>query len=155
MNLVIVRHGYAERSAPSDAERRLTAEGEALVRETATIARRVLPSLGALVSSPLVRAKQTAEIWREAFGLSEPPIADATVGPGATSYSVTEIVASLDADTVAVFGHQPDVARLVLDFAVVGQVNFPFDPGTAAWISFNGKPRLKGGTLEMLLPGMK
>jgi phosphohistidine phosphatase len=155
MNILIVRHGIAERSAASDAERRLTSEGERLVRETATIARRVVPTIGALVSSPLVRAVQTAEIWREAFGLQTPPLVDQTVGPGATSFALTEIADSLNVETVSFFGHQPDVARLVLDFAVVGQVNFPFDPGTVAWISFNGKPRLKGGTLEMLLPGMK
>jgi phosphohistidine phosphatase len=68
MNLYLVRHGTASHVAPCDAERELTAEG----RREAEIVGRALMKLGvvhdAILASPLVRARQTAEIIAERLG---------------------------------------------------------------------------------------
>ena len=62
MKLYFLRHASASDVAPSDAERKLTKEGE----EEARIAGAALAELGVkpahIFSSPLVRARQTAEI---------------------------------------------------------------------------------------------
>jgi phosphohistidine phosphatase len=74
MNLLIVRHGIAvdrgDPAYPWDDDRPLTAEGIHKFR----IAARGLKALGVhperIVSSPLVRARQTAEILRDAVAPS-------------------------------------------------------------------------------------
>jgi len=62
MKLYFLRHATAADVAPSDAERPLTGEG----REEARIAGRALAKLGAkpgqILTSPLLRARQTAEL---------------------------------------------------------------------------------------------
>ncbi len=62
MKLYLLRHGTASDLASSDAERELTREGE----EEAQIAGSALAELGVkpshILSSPLARARQTAEI---------------------------------------------------------------------------------------------
>jgi phosphohistidine phosphatase len=67
MKLYLLRHGTASDVAPSDAERKLTREGE----EEAKNAGLALAELGAklshVLSSPLVRARQTAEIAARAM----------------------------------------------------------------------------------------
>lgn len=66
MKLYLLRHGTASDLASSDAERELTREGE----EEAQIAGSALAELGVkpshILSSPLARARQTAEIAAQA-----------------------------------------------------------------------------------------
>jgi phosphohistidine phosphatase len=70
MDLLIIRHGIAEArsSGGDDDSRRLTDEGRKKMRRGAKGLLRLLPELEALVSSPLVRARETAEILAEAYG---------------------------------------------------------------------------------------
>ena len=70
MRLCLLRHGSASDIAPSDAERKLTKEGE----EESRIAGAALAALGVkpahIFSSPLHRARQTAEIAARELKLS-------------------------------------------------------------------------------------
>lgn len=67
--LLLVRHAVAEdENALGDEARALTAEGRATFRQHARKLRRLTPLTG-IVTSPLVRAVQSAEILAEAFGL--------------------------------------------------------------------------------------
>ena len=70
MDLLIIRHGIAEArsSGGDDDSRRLTDDGRKKMRRGAKGLIRLLPELEALVSSPLVRARETAEIVAEAYG---------------------------------------------------------------------------------------
>ncbi len=69
MEVYILRHGIAEktRAGGSDAERALTQEGRQKLRQVLRLARsaEVNPSL--ILTSPLVRAVQTAEVAAEIF----------------------------------------------------------------------------------------
>src|ERR1017187_8054270 len=75
MKLHLVRHGTASSVAPTDAERELTSDG----REEARIAGAALAELDVsasyILSSPLVRARQTAEIVAEALKLNKDDVA--------------------------------------------------------------------------------
>ncbi len=69
MPLLLVRHAVAEDAHPlGDEARALTAEGRAAFRAHARKLARLTPMTG-IVTSPLVRAVQTAELLAEAFGL--------------------------------------------------------------------------------------
>jgi hypothetical protein len=68
MNIFILRHGIAaEPGAPgikTDAERPLIPKGEQRLREAAGAMEKMGLSFDAIISSPYLRAKQTAEIRR-------------------------------------------------------------------------------------------
>ncbi len=123
MRLILVRHAPAAPGAP-DALRPLTAVGQLVAREVGE--RLAAKHPDAVVSSPLLRACQTAEEIAEAAGLTA--LIDDRVGPGATVESVRAAVAERG-EVVVVVAHQPDCGEIVL--ALTGEtVTFP--PGGVA-----------------------
>jgi phosphohistidine phosphatase len=66
----------------------------------------------AIVSSPLLRARETAELIAQAAGVD--PRADDRLAPGATADDVKEAVAD-SGETVVAVGHQPDCSTIVLE----------------------------------------
>src|SRR5262249_20541253 len=73
MNLFILRHGIAadpgDPAYPNDSERPLTDEGERKLARISEAMARMELSFDLVLSSPYVRARQTAEIVAEALGL--------------------------------------------------------------------------------------
>ncbi len=61
MQLVLLRHGEAERDAASDSQRRLTARGEQEASATGLLLAPLLLGPLQVISSPYCRARQTAE----------------------------------------------------------------------------------------------
>lgn len=73
MKLLLVRHGKAEDlkefNAPVDDEKReLTPEGYLEIEQSAKVFRTVLPNVEVILSSPLIRAKQTATLIQQVYG---------------------------------------------------------------------------------------
>jgi phosphohistidine phosphatase len=107
----LVRHAHAE-SGDSDELRRLSARGRA---EAQALAQRLAthptpPSV--VLSSPLLRARDTAEAIADATR-SELRIDD-RLAPGATADALRDSVAAEDGP-VAVVGHQPDCSQIALE----------------------------------------
>jgi phosphohistidine phosphatase len=108
--IYLLRHGVAERKNGEDAKRRLTAEG----RRQAEAAGRALTALGAPVeaclTSPKLRASETAELACEALGI-EAEVAKSLAGG---DFDALEL-ASGRGEAMLV-GHEPDfsneIARL-------------------------------------------
>jgi phosphohistidine phosphatase len=119
MRLVIVRHAEAGPGKP-DEFRTLTPGG----REQARTLGRRLRELGlepdAIVSSPLLRARETAS----ALGLGAPEV-DERLAPGASPDDVRDAALGRG-ETVLVIGHQPDCGRAVA--ALAGSPEPPFPP---------------------------
>src|SRR6266849_5753535 len=106
MQLLIVRHAEAAPGSP-DELRPLTAEGREHARELGERLRAQGFEPDAVVSSPLLRARETAV----ALGLGEPEV-DERLAPGASSNDVRDAAAGRG-ETVIVIGHQPDCGRAV------------------------------------------
>lgn len=104
MRLVIVRHAEAASGQP-DELRPLTAEGRAQARALGERLRAAGVEPEAVVSSPLLRARETAR----ALALGEPMI-DERLAPGAAPDDVRAIAEDFTG-TVVVVGHQPDCGR--------------------------------------------
>ena len=117
MRLLIVRHAEAAPGEP-DELRPLTAEGRAHARELGERLRRDGFAADAVVTSPLLRARETAV----ALGLGEPEV-DERLAPGASPDDMRD-AASGRGDTVLLVGHQPDCGQAVLELAGV-EVRFP------------------------------
>ena len=123
MRLFVVRHAKAAPGEP-DAQRPLTEAGQAAAKALGE--RLAGEGLDAVISSPLVRARQTAEAIASAAGLTVQT--DDRLAPGATEESVRAAVEGRG-ETVVTVGHQPDCGEIVL--ALTGyQPAFP--PGGVA-----------------------
>jgi phosphohistidine phosphatase len=107
VRVFLVRHASAAPGTP-DEERPLTAEG--LAESDALAVRLAAEGLDAVLSSPLLRARQTAQVVARAAGL-EAVVHDG-LAPGATLASLRDAVAGRGA-AVAAVGHQPDCGNIV------------------------------------------
>jgi phosphohistidine phosphatase SixA len=118
--LFLVRHAEASPGEP-DELRPLTEAGRAVARALGERLRDERPE--AVLSSPLLRARETAEAIARAAGVA--PEADERLAPGADAETVRAVVAGRG-DPVVVVGHQPDCSEIV--FALTGRQE-RFKPG--------------------------
>ncbi len=117
MRCYFLRHGLAGdpgRWQGPDAERPLTDEGrERMAREAKTIDELGL-GLDAIVTSPLVRAKQTAQIVAERLKMNDRLIEDARVGLDFDASHLTSILADhSSASAIMLVGHDPSMSETI------------------------------------------
>lgn len=120
MQLYVVRHGIAidreDPKSPSDPERYLTPEGLKKTREVAQGFASLKISPNVFLSSPYVRAMQTAEIFAEALKFSKSKIKQTDVLlPGAEpSVFFRELLRTSRSEESAIcFGHAPHLDELI------------------------------------------
>lgn len=154
MNIYLVRHGAAEdkKFSQKDYDRELTEDGRKKMAAAAKNWKNLIPEFGGLVSSPLIRAFQTAEIVKKAYGIKEGVIKDERLGPGSRTEDLVALINELGMDDVAVFGHEPDFSTHVSRLISNSGAMIDFKKGAIAKISFAGKARISAGTLEFLIP---
>ena len=154
MHLLLIRHASAvARGTPGiqEADRPLTAEGARRFRKASKGLARILARPDVLLSSPLPRARQTAEIVAQAFGALAP--IDAPELVDGRFESVMRLVSTQrGAELVALVGHEPwlsaSLARLVGADDAGG---FALRKGGAALLELGGTARA-GATLIWLMP---
>jgi phosphohistidine phosphatase len=112
VRVILVRHAKAHPGAPDepDALRPLTESGHEAARMLGEMLADQHPD--AVVSSPLLRARETAADIASAAGL-EPEVAEG-LAPGATLASLRKAVEGRGGTVIAV-GHQPDCSEIVLE----------------------------------------
>lgn len=114
MKIAIMRHGPAEDFAPSgrDFDRTLTPKGRDRVRDVA----KALVSFGEapaeIVTSPLVRARETAAALLDVLGELPVEIARA-MEPGRDALGLVTSLFQEGRDNVVLVGHEPDLSDLV------------------------------------------
>jgi phosphohistidine phosphatase len=156
MRLLIVRHAAAvERGTPgvSEEERPLTPEGEKKFRRAAKGLARLEKPPRSILTSPLVRARQTAAIASEAWGKPAPKTLDA-LADGSVE-DVLDALAKLPASaTVALFGHEPQVSALAAELLGTPFSNrLAFKKGGVALVEIEGDPHAGGRLVWFLPPG--
>ncbi len=118
MHLYLIRHAIAEeldaKRWSEDRQRPLTVAGARRFKRAAGALVDLMESGGKvdrLLTSPLVRARQTAAILHKA-GLPE-PVEESVLAPGRTAARVLAVLRAHDAEAIAVVGHEPDLGRLL------------------------------------------
>jgi phosphohistidine phosphatase len=119
MRLILIRHGKAEdqvvfaKTGQDDTQRPLTREGRKLMRKGAKGLCRVCPKIDALVTSPLKRAVQTAEIIHRQYDQKPQFMELELLAPGGSATKLFAWIKAhdLDASTVALVGHEPDLGK--------------------------------------------
>jgi phosphohistidine phosphatase SixA len=109
--LFVVRHAEAAPGEP-DAQRRLTKSGRATAKALGKKLAKEHPD--AVISSPLSRARETAEAIASAAGVTVET--DERLAPGATADALRDAVRGRG-ETVVTVGHQPDCGEIVLALA--------------------------------------
>ena len=153
MRLLILRHATAVPSDTpdvADEDRPLTGRGRKRFKKAARGLAKVLRTPDLLLTSPLLRARETAEIAGKAWQLTptEEPLLAAGGSPEAL---LAAIVAHPEDSVVALVGHEPDMSRLLSH--VIGGVGerMPLKKGGAALIELD-HGAAGGGRLIWFMP---
>jgi phosphohistidine phosphatase len=114
--LWLLRHGDAEpHGARPDPERRLTERGAAQSRAAGAALKALKLTFDAVLTSPRVRARDTARLAVEPLGLDV--VDHEPLSGGFDREDALAVLAGFDADAkVLLVGHEPDFSQLVHDF---------------------------------------
>ena len=155
MKLLLLRHAAAMPAGTTgvfDDERPLTPSGKAAFRVAARGLARIVRRPDVLLTSPLARARATAEIAARAFKRIVP-----TLEPALADESVNGLVIALKAyplgATIALVGHEPGLSELLA--RVLGAAEgerFAFQKGGAALVDLPDGPAALGRLVWFLPP---
>lgn len=149
MKLYIMRHGPAgERGASAnDFERPLTADGQAETAQAAAGLKRLKVKPAAILTSPLTRARQTAELVAASLTPDIPPTVSDALASGATPGEIVKAVRSFDGDLL-IAGHDPDFSAL-FTYLLTGESRpfVDFSKSGVAAFEFRDRPERGAGTL--------
>jgi phosphohistidine phosphatase len=155
MELLIVRHAIAferdQRHWRDDGARPLSPAGRRRARKAAAGLKEFSESPDRLLTSPLMRAKQTAQILTEVAGW---PQAEETpeLSPGASALAMLTLLGKERCKSVAVVGHQPGLGRLLAACLLGDGADLAIEmkKNAVACLSFEGSPRAGRAVLEWL-----
>ena len=158
MNIYILRHGIAAKRGASnlqtDRRRPLTDEGEKKMRKIAKAMKAMELSFDLILSSPFLRAKQTAEIVTEAFKANKRLEFADELAVGANPKA---LLARLDRQRprprdVLVVGHEPYLSSLISTLLSGSpQLRIELKKGGLAKLSVTSLKASRQATLEWLL----
>ena len=156
MKLYLVRHGIAidraDPKSPAEVERFLTREGIKKTREVAegVYALGIRPAL--FITSPYLRASQTAEIFADVFEYAREKIrVDTELRPGSSPAEFLKNLAHLRVKEVIVFGHAPHLDQLIAQLVGARGVFTALKKAGVAALEFE-TPGTGKATLSWILP---
>lgn len=156
MDVYIIRHADAvpvgERGITSDEERPLSPEGEAQSRALAAALQRQDVHLDKVLSSPLVRARQTAEIMLQAWSKPAPELLLCDeLGPGLRPKKLARGLRELKESSVALVAHEPDLSAWIAWLIGSRKARLNFAKSGVACVVCDEPPDKGAGTLTWLL----
>jgi len=141
MDLILWRHAEAEEGGP-DLQRKLTGKGRKQAKRVAAWLLQRLPSKFALLSSPALRARQTADALELRAKIIE------ALAPGA---AVSDVLEAADwprrKGAVLIVGHQPTLG-CVASYLVSGSpVEWSIKKGGLWWLTY----RVRSGESQVVV----
>jgi len=154
MQVYLLRHGIAEDSSAgkSDADRELTAEGRRKLRQTLRTASHaeITPTL--ILSSPLIRAVQSAEIAREVFQSKADILQTKALLPSATPEQAwDEVRVHRDQNELVLVGHDPLFTSLSAFLLGSPELQIDFKKGALMRVDFESFGPHPRGVLRWFL----
>lgn len=156
MKLYLVRHATATEHFNSkirtDAERPLVDEGKDEAEVVAGAVKRLGAKPDLFLSSPLVRARQTAEIFAEVFNKKDSVHLTESLAPGGLASDLYKELAQYKKNEVFCFGHMPDISRLAATMLWAGtEFDMPFKKAAVCRIDLYDLPPTNPGTLKWFI----
>jgi phosphohistidine phosphatase len=153
--LYLIRHGVAEGRGekwPDDTKRPLTADGMTRLKKAARGLGRLDVTFDVILSSALVRARQTAEILSSELDGHPPIVTCEALSPGG---GFAALVADLEKHArktrIALVGHEPDIGELAARL-IGSRHSIEFKKGAVCRIDLDALPSNGPGDLRWLLP---
>jgi phosphohistidine phosphatase len=113
MFIVLLRHGIAEdKGTKPDEERELTAVGHKRMKRIARGLARLFPKAEGIITSPLARARQTAEWVSKAYDL--PVEFSNALAPDSDETRFRALIDKLSFDRAILVGHEPTLSAFML-----------------------------------------
>jgi phosphohistidine phosphatase len=116
MEVYILRHGIAEKVGPdgSDAKRALTSKGRQKLRQVLRLAHAAAVHPSLILTSPLLRAVQTAEVAAEIFAYHHELVQTPALLPTASPQNVwKELRSRKNERALLLVGHEPSLSQIV------------------------------------------
>ncbi len=151
--LYIMRHGVAVTRGSAgfsdDSKRPLTPEGKTKMREIVSGLSRAGFDLDWIVTSPLVRAVETAEIVADSLGSNVPMDFCDALSPGGSAEALIAFLAKHpNRKRVLVVGHEPDLSETAARLMGAGRhANLALKKGGCCLITFDEFPPKSPGQL--------
>lgn len=151
MQLYFFRHALAEiaSAGQTDAERKLTQEGIDRTRQSARLLKLLDLTPIKLYTSPLVRAKQTADILGHTLEI--PIDVRKELAPGFNLAALTALVSDLAPDdSLMLVGHEPDFSRTIS--TLTGGSEIVMKKGGLARVDITSTQPLSGELVWLIAP---
>jgi phosphohistidine phosphatase len=157
MKLIIVRHAAAVESSPEtcDEERYLTPEGRVIFRKTSRTMLKNGVEPAAILTSPLLRAVQTADILAESLSFCGPLVVRNELRPGFGIKKLEWLLGEYQSvDELVLVGHEPDLSAIIATLISLPG-GFSFKKGAAVELKINAADLSAPAQFKWLAVGKK
>jgi phosphohistidine phosphatase len=153
--LYLIRHGVAEERGdawPDDSKRPLTPDGVDRLRRSMRGLVRIDVGFDVVLTSPLTRARQTAEVLADQLHPRPPIVVVESLAPGGTHQALLADLEKQSRRTrIALVGHEPGIGELAARLAGMRR-SMEFKKGAFCRIDVDELPPDGSGTLRWFGP---
>jgi phosphohistidine phosphatase len=154
MQLLFLRHGPAESKnewSGDDDERPLSALGRLVVADVSCSLPKLSTRPDLILTSPLARARQTAEIASECLDAQDKVVVDKRLAPGFDMKHLEKLIRDhADNECLMLVGHDPDFSDIVR--ALTGGGRLSIRKGGLAQVEVPNPKVMKGRLVSLLVP---
>jgi phosphohistidine phosphatase len=153
LTIYVLRHGIAEerRKGRPDATRALTAAGKQKLRAVLRRANEIGVSPDTILTSPLTRALETAEMAAEVLGCRKKPVVTKTLLPSSSPGRVWKEVSGIRTSSVLIAGHEPLLSQVISFLLQCPALQVDLKKGALVRVDMASSESGPGGTLKWML----
>ena len=155
MKVIFLRHGIAaDREAWSgdDGGRPLTPDGIERMKRQARRLAEFLPEIKTIVTSPLVRARETAEILAKELKSKNPLVEDERVIDLSARTLAHILETHHDAETIVLVGHEPTMSETISE--LIGGGSIELKKAAIACVELPDRYVMRGELIWLIPPKM-
>jgi phosphohistidine phosphatase len=154
MDVYFLRHGDYDRQGAAmsgSGDQPLNAAGAAAMEAEAVAIARLIPGLDMVITSPLARARQTAQIVGARLAARVSPVVDQRLAPGFSKRELAHVLADhAERKALMLVGHEPDFSRTIA--ACIGGGRVELRKGALACVRVEDTAAVTGTLLCLLSP---
>ncbi|MBI4810730.1 MAG: phosphohistidine phosphatase SixA [Ignavibacteriales bacterium] len=151
MRIYILRHGDAQAAGYNDADRPLSDVGCDQARSAVNLLHKLVSNVDIILSSPLLRAKQTADIALVSFSSSKLLITQHLV-VGSDPEQLVKYINSFSRENILLVGHEPHLSSFIVSLiGGTGSIHLEMSKAGLACVETPLPIKLGNCTLRWLL----
>ncbi|MCK5519940.1 MAG: histidine phosphatase family protein [Candidatus Marinimicrobia bacterium] len=150
--LLLFRHSDAENSRGRDADRQLTLRGREKIQLIAGHAKEIESKIDIILSSPLIRARQTSEIISGVYGIDPKKIVELDELAEGFPSEFIRLLKEYSGKNIVCVGHMPSIVYLATGLTSGSNfpIGFSFFTGQFIVLDFKGKYLPQRGVIKYI-----